>query len=143
MSGKSYIHQFGYFQLGKGTVQTVSSIVALHTPLTQTEYGSTQLEIATHNKVNTGGATTEQVFVKFDQSMVTKPAKDQVQFIIDLDVDSANGISITEIGLFATDPFNHETFLGTLGSLLCAYRGFTAISKSAAFALNFKWTLEF
>lgn len=135
-------HQFGYFQLGGGT-QTASSIVTLHTPLLRSEYGATDLELHDHNKVDTGGSTTAQTFVKFDSSMITKPALDQVQFIIDLDTDTANGEALTEIGLFATDPFNQGATTNVLGSLLCAYRTFTSITKSAAFALNFKWTIEF
>ena len=135
-------HQFKYFQLGTGTL-TTSSTVALTTPLTSGQYGSTDLLVVTHNKVDTGGGTTSQAFVAFDQSMVTRPAKDQVQFIIDLDVNTANGRAIREVGLFAADPFNHGGTTGTLGSLLCAYKTFDAITKSAAFALNFKWTIEF
>jgi hypothetical protein len=75
--------------------------------------------------------------------MINKPAPDQVQFIIDIDTDTANGEDISEVGLFARDPYDKKTSGGTEGSLLCAYRYIPAITKSASFALTFKWTIEF
>ena len=138
-------HIIRYFQLGSGNGSSAaSSITSLISVFGGADYGNTALNKVSHSRVTAGGAAAAtETFIEIDQAMINKPAEDQIQFVIDLDTDTANGESITEIGLFATDPYNLEVTTATIGSILCAYRYFSSITKSASFALTFKWTIEF
>ena len=138
-------YQIKYFQLGTaGSVSYSSSaLTQLETQFTQSDYGGTPLGLRSHYNADGSGGTTTQTFAELGAEAITKVSTDQVTYIIDLDTDTGNGKSVTEIGLFASDPLDLETSVGTKGSLLCSYRYFPAISKTTTFALTFKWTITF
>ena len=139
-------HQIRYFQLGTGgsSPYSVSSIVRLDTQFTESDYGDTSMELAQHYNTDGSGGTTLQHFVRLSNDSIVKVSSDQVTYIIELDSNTANGVSVSEIGLFADDPFGLSILgAGIKGSLLCAYRFFGAISKSSTFSLTFKWTISF
>jgi len=138
-------HQIRYFQLGTAgsLVYAVSSITQLDTAFVESNYGDTQMGLSQHYNTDGSGGTTLQHFVELSNESITKVSSDQVTYVIDLDTDTGNGVSVSEIGLYADDPFGLGDGGGTKASLLCAYRYFGAISKSSTFALTFKWTITF
>ena len=138
-------HQIRYFQLGKAgsVLYSTSSITQLETEYVSSEYGDTHMELSQHHNTDGSGGTTSQQFVKLSNESITKVSSDQVTYVIDLDTDTGNGVSVSEIGLYANDPFGLGDGGGTKASILCAYRYFGAISKSSTFALTFKWTITF
>jgi len=82
---------------------------------------------------------TDEYFSLIREGRVTKFFMDAFEAEIVLDEKTANGVSCTEIGLFARNPkgFYEDS------PLLMAYRTFTAIPKTKDFSLVFHWTLGF
>jgi hypothetical protein len=72
---------------------------------------------------------------------VEKVTKTSVRFVLILDRYTANGLEsdLNEVGLFMRNPRG----LAAEAPILATYRPFTAITKTSAFALVFKWTLQF
>jgi len=82
-----------------------------------------------------------KAFVRIPFNHVEKVTKTSVRFILVLDRYTANGLGfdLNEVGLFMRNPRG----LAAESPILVAYRPFTAITKTDAFALVFKWTLQF
>ena len=82
-----------------------------------------------------------KAFVRIPFNHVEKVTKTSVRFILVLDRYTANGLGVdlNEVGLFMRNPRG----LAAESPILVAYRPFTAITKTSAFALVFKWTLQF
>ena len=81
----------------------------------------------------------DQYFAKVRRGSVTKFFMDSFESEIVLDENTANGISISEVGLFAKNPkgFNQDS------PLLMAYKNFTAIPKTSDISLVFHWNIGF
>jgi len=136
----------GYLQLGMSGDNApfsaqASGLGALGLSLTNAQYGSTTVDIKQHHVWASGTLQTGEDFLVIPESMIGRPTEDRVVFQLVLDESTANGLStpLNEIGLFARNPFGNSTE----ASVLCAYRAFSNITKSSAFSLVIRWTLEF
>jgi hypothetical protein len=78
-------------------------------------------------------------FAEVVKGSVTKNFLDSFESQIVLDEKTANGLAITEIGLFARNPkgFYQES------PLLMAYRSFNALNKTEQFSLVINWSIGF
>jgi hypothetical protein len=139
-------YRIGYLQLGlsgdnEPFTSMGSGIGALGASLTASQYGSTTLDVRTHNVWASGTLQAGEAFLVVPESMIGRPAEDRVVYQLVLDESTANDLStpLNEIGLFSKNPFGTSTH----GSILCAYRAFSNITKSSAFSLVIRWTLEF
>lgn len=81
----------------------------------------------------------DQYFCKTTKGTVTKVFMDAFESEIVLDEKTANGKSISEVGLFARNPMGYKEDC----PLLMAYRTFTAIPKTSDFSLVMHWTIGF
>ena len=81
-------------------------------------------------------------------SNIQKVTPTSVRYTLVVDVNSCNGLVnnpgggklyLSEVGLFMMNPLNNSPPT----SILVAYRPFTGIYKTSAFALVFKWTIKF
>ena len=151
--------QLRYFQLGVSGdtvldtygVDQISLVSALGQVAGGTDYqtaGESNLPLASHELMNWNGnakptagglfGTTWQFGLISDNS-IKRVDLNSVTYILYVDRNTANGLTVNEVGLFMQNP------LGTAikRSQLCAYRPFTNIAKTDDFALVFKWTLNF
>jgi len=131
------------FQAGKGTTTAASSLHKLTTPLTAAEYGAnTDLTITSNNFYDpttaTGKSTTEQAFALLPPTQRTQLSNHSARFTLVLDENTANGITIKELGLFSKNPAGHNT----LSSVLACFKTITAVSKNNSFSLVFRWTVN-
>jgi len=131
----------GYFQIGDQGVTMASSLTQLAGPIDASEYGNTDLTISAINIGGTGGTVVKDSAYLNPQYI--KKNGNKVTYSLVLDEQTANSIAINEIGLFSRDPLLTETASVPPSAYLCCYRSFTAITKTEAFVLIFKWTLEF
>jgi len=78
-------------------------------------------------------------FANITKGSVTKNFLDSFESQIVLDENTANGLAITEVGLFSKNPkgFYEES------PLLMAYRSFAALNKTAEFSLIINWSIGF
>jgi len=147
-SGGTSIENFQIlnFQVGvSGDINTFGvSSFKLASSLSQVQYQSTGSEVfleylAPIENGSVLGTTTPFVRVPFNH--VEKVTKTSVRFILILDRNTANGIGmdLNEVGIFMRNPRG----LAAESPILVAYRPFTAITKTNAFSLVFKWTLQF
>ena len=83
--------------------------------------------------------TTKEAFVGVGNSRKTKVYFDAVEIEIVLDETTANGNTISEIGLFSKNPKG----LVRDTPLLMAYKKFTGIPKTKEYSLVFHWSLGF
>jgi len=81
----------------------------------------------------------DQYFAKIRRGSVTKFFMDSCESEIVLDENTANGVSITEVGLFAKNPkgFRQDS------PLLMAYKKFTAFPKTSDFSMVIHWNIGF
>jgi hypothetical protein len=142
-------YRIKYFQIGTGgdTVAdpAPSSLTSLGSPCVLSQYGDqASLIVGSHNLWQ-DGALSNNAFAKLDDANIRKYGNTGVSFTFDLDVNTANGVAIDEIGIFSADPFLrlYATQQGVRASVLCAYRKFPEITKTTKFALAFKWTIIF
>ena len=133
------------FQAGTGgsTGLAVSGTRALGTVLTGAQYGSeTNLEIRNHYRYDSHDANNQsdsrEAFAIIPKTRRTMIGDHSVRYTLVLDENTANGRDLDELGLFMKNPhgFAENT------SILVAYKYFTAISKTSAFGLIFRWTLN-
>ena len=125
----------GNFQIGTTSGAMVSSTIALTAPISEGDYGDTDLTLNTIFIAGTGN----QISAVINPVYISKTTSTKVTYSLVLEEAAANGLSVQEIGLFSRNPGNHAPAV----SYLCAYRSFAGISKNGSFALIFKWTLEF
>ena len=141
-------YQLTLFQAGTGGdgVTPLSGITSLGTALTGPQYGtSPDLTVKTDGDLWQNGSVAAAAFCEIKSQGITKTGNTSVSYRFTLGTESANGVSIDELGLFSFDPFRRFYVPGNdrTASLLCAYRKFPEISKSNSFALTFKWTITF
>ena len=127
-----------YFQVGTGSSTMVSGVTKLLDALTSAQYGESDLAISAVAIGGTGGTwVKDAAFI--NPAYVSKTSSTKVTYSLVLEETAAIGITIKELGLFSKNPLREPAPL----AYLCAYRSFAGISKTEAFALIFKWTLEF
>ena len=133
------------FQAGTGGSAglAVSSTIALGTVLTGAQYGSeTNLEIRNHYYYDSTDANNQsdskKAFAIIPKTRRTMIGDHSVRYTLVLDENTANSLALDELGLFMKNPhgFAENT------SILVAYKHFTAITKTSAFGLIFRWTLN-
>lgn len=167
--GSTFPSDYGpaYFQLGTGSptfhaLETSSFIYQVCAPLSWEQYGEdSSLTIEERYRgfyasSTTGGIYEElletsaplsaAVFSGADQyfgniigGRVTKHFLDSFESQIVLDENTANGLALTEIGLFSKNPkgFYQDS------PVLIAYRNFGALNKTAEFTLIINWSIGF
>jgi hypothetical protein len=146
-SGSSDISDFQItlFQLGvSGTAGLqVSSTGRLGSALALAEYGTGDIETASHTLIASGSEYTGEAFGVIDTAYIDKIGETSCRWRIILDENAANRSDsdpgINEIGIFGYNPLQR----GTAASYLAAYRTFTAIRKTSDFLLDFRWTITF
>ena len=81
----------------------------------------------------------DQYFSQIKEGRTTKYFMDSFESEIVLDENTANGNSISEVGLFAKNPkgFQEDS------PLLMAYKSFTAIPKTKDFSIVMHWSIGF
>ena len=121
---------------GPATFKLVSGI-------SQAQYQSSGSEahIELLTPIENGTVVAAAAFVRIPFNHVEKVTKTSVRFVLILDRYTANGIGmdLNEVGLFMRNPRG----VAAEAPILVTYRPFTAITKTNAFALVFKWTLQF
>ena len=139
-------YQILNFQVGvSGDINTYGvSSFKLVSGLTQVQYESSgsQAFIESLAPIENGLVVgSNAAFVRIPVNHIEKVTKTSVRFILVLDRYTANGVGfdLDEVGLFMRNPRG----LAAESPILVAYRPFTAITKTDAFALIFKWTLQF
>ena len=127
--------QIRYFQLGLSGSEglQVSSTAALEPALTSNEYGDASF-LLNDETANQDGPMGVIPF-----SHIKRLNGSRVMYQIMLDENTANGLTLNEIGLFSKNPEVGSPEL----PYLCAYRYFDDIEKTQNFSLLFKWTIEF
>jgi hypothetical protein len=127
------------FQVGDGNGTEVDTRSSLDAPFITSEYGAGSPLSLISSNVWERGATTSQIFAKIAPQNILKTGNNKVTFLLVLDENTANGQDINEFGLFSSNPLG----LSPQGSLLCAFKSIATISKSSAFSLIIKWTIQF
>jgi|TARA_Y100000310_G_scaffold57390_2_gene52581 hypothetical protein len=134
-------YQIKYAQLGMdGVAEAVNvSSYTLVTELTELQYGTSSMRIESHDQIKNGVLVPEDMIV-MPQEMIRRTAPNSVQYIITLDTNSTNEMTLNEIGLLMKNPTGYD---GDPRPMLVAYRVFNEITKKEEFSLIFKWTLSF
>jgi hypothetical protein len=78
-------------------------------------------------------------FANIARGSVTKNFLDSFEAQIVLDENTANGLALTEVGLFAKNPKGF--YLDT--PVMMAYRSFAALNKTSEFSLVINWSIGF
>ena len=133
--------QIVYFQLGtSGSLALqVFENGDLGNALSAGAYGvSASFEIDNHDYI-ASGATSNGDFGIIPFPYIKKVSPTRVMYQIHVGDATANSQTINEVGLWSRNPDS----LVTETSYLCAYRFFTALQKTDAFSVLFKWTIEF
>tara|TARA_R110000751_G_scaffold262756_1_gene362056 strand:- start:150 stop:743 length:594 start_codon:yes stop_codon:yes gene_type:complete len=141
-------YQIRYFQLGVSGASSlqVSGTESLSSVLTAAQYGTPNFMISQHDRHinmssinnNTAAGVTE-AYGLIPFSHIKKISPTRVMYQIFIGNDACNSKTLNEVGLFSKNPRSS----GTETSALCAYRWFGDIDKTDAFALMFRWTIEF
>ena len=81
----------------------------------------------------------DQYFASITEGYISKYFMDSFEAEIVLDENTANGIDISEVGLFAKNPkgFQEDS------PLLMAYKKFTAVPKTKDFSIVIHWSIGF
>jgi len=81
----------------------------------------------------------DEYFVRVKEREITKYLLNTIESEIVLDENSANGLDLTEVGLFCKNPrgFREDS------PLLIAYRNFAPVTKSSEYSLVIHWTIGF
>jgi hypothetical protein len=149
--------QIRYFQVGVSGDTKISSYGVSETSLVsalgqvagKTDYntvGDSVLPLVYHELMNWNGTTKldsqggdSWYFGVISDNSIKRVDLNSVTYILYIDRNSCNTITLNEVGLFMQNPLGSAT----KRSQLCAYRPFTNIAKTNDFALVFKWTLNF
>jgi len=111
-----------------------ASTMSTARPLTYTELLNTSAPLSS---IIFSGS--DEYFAKIKEGRVSRFFMDSFESEIVLDERTANGKSITELGLFAKNPkgFKDDS------PLLMAYRSFAAVGKTSEFSLVIHWSIGF
>jgi len=149
--------QIRYFQVGVSGDTKISSygvsevhlVSALGQVNGKTDYntvGDSVLPVVTHELMNWDGTKKldsqggdSWYFGIVSDNSIKRVDLNSVTYILYVDRNSCNTITLNEVGLFMKNPLGSDP----KRSQLCAYRPFTNIAKTDDFALVFKWTLNF
>jgi len=153
-------HIAGYFQVGIGRLnpdtqdpEKKSYISNLEAPLSYSNYGDEPAKVIdNHNlyKLHSGpfiGSISDSVeqstFVALPDAYSTKIIDGVAHFRLELDETTANGMPISEFGLFSRNP---DGKAGSPQSVLLAYKNFPIneqIDKTSDFSLIIDWQIKF
>ena len=137
--------QLTYFKIGTGgsLALQVSTTNDLGAALIQSEYGNGLIDIDIHNLVANGSVITSPgsptTFGVIPHAYIKRITNSKCMWQIVIDEQSANGEELNEVGLYCKNPYRTTPE----GSLLCAYRYFTPLSKTDSFILVIRWTIDF
>jgi len=133
-------YQIKYAQLGTdGIADYGVDTFTLVSELSRLQYGTSSMIIESHDQIKDGILFAEDMMV-MPQQMIRRTAPNSVQYIITLDTNSTNEITLNEIGLLMKNPTGND---GDPRPMLVAYRVFNEVTKKEEFSLIFKWTLSF
>jgi hypothetical protein len=125
-----------FFQIGSGTTAMVSSLTSLVSPLSSTDYNSTEVTLSS---TLVSDSAVAQSVIAIHPAYIYLSAANKVTYSITLDENTANNIDISECGLFSKNPYLQTPSV----AYLCAYRSFEDIPKRNSYTLIFNWTIEF
>jgi hypothetical protein len=150
--------QIRYFQLGVGGDDRLESYGVSETFLASalgqvngtSDYNSSQdsvVPIETHQLMDwDGGALLDSEgerelwnFALISDNAIKRVDLNSVTYILYVDRNSCNNLTLNEVGLFMKNPLGNATYR----SNLVAYRPFANVEKTDDFSLIFKWTLNF
>lgn len=135
-------YQITHFQVGVsgGANLEVSTTYQLSSPLTASQYGANSvLAIATLDQIVNGSVQTNKTFLAIPFNNITRVTDSSVRFSLLLDENTANNISVNEVGLFMRNPLNRST----PACILVAYRSHTTIPKTSDYSIIYRWTIQF
>lgn len=118
------------------------STYQLQGELAADDYGSGGLSVETWTPIENGSLAGDQTALpRIRFSNIHRVTDTSVRFTLVVDRDSCNDLpqDLDEVGLFMRNPRG----LASPSPILVAYRPFTAIRKTSAFSLLFRWTLTF
>lgn len=144
-----------YFQLGIGSLSGFlpsktldTNFYQLASPLAATDYGNTSLygPVTLSQLVAPNGNftsftefyRTEAAFIPLARGVKTDVNNSIVSVRITIDENMANGLSLTELGMFLRNPLGSPNFDEPL---LMAYKTFPSISKTSDFSLIVDWKI--
>ena len=137
-------YQILNFAIGSGGDPTDYGVSTfkLQDALLTADYGAGGLSVEDWFTIENGtviGSTVALPRIRF--SNIHRITDTSVRFTLVVDRDSCNDLSydLDEVGLFMRNPRG----LAPPTPILCAYRPFTAIRKTSAFSLIFRWTITF
>lgn len=109
--------------------------------LSEDQYGiGSNLSLLSHTLFRQQGDTVaNQIFAQVPYSMISRIDDDSVRFTLLVDENTANDITLNEVGLFSFNPKNQSPE----ESILCAYRVHSSIPKTDDFSLVYRWTIRF
>ena len=133
-------YQIKFAQLGTASNSEYGvSSFSLGSELTSIQYATSSLIIENHPQIKNGTLFDEDM-IFIPQEMIRRTAVNSVQYVITLDTDTANEITLNEIGLLMRNPTGNAS---EPNPILVAYRIFNDITKKPEFSLIFKWTISF
>ena len=117
--------QIQYFQLGVAANDSlqVSSTGSLSASLSEANYGTANFEISTHD-LSSGTPAAAQPFGVIAWPYIKKISPTRVMYQIFLGDEAAEGITLSEVGLFSKNPN-------------------LSVAKQDSFSVLFRWTIEF
>ena len=136
--------QITLFQLGTGAQSPINeSLTNLAAPLASgptAGYGANPgVEVVTQD-LWTGSSGASSAFGVIPIQYVKKVDDRRVSWQVVIDETTANGNTVTEIGIYSKNPLLTTP---TASAVMCAYRTYDAIAKASHFLLVFRWTIEF
>lgn len=142
-------------QIGTGVVDYIQGgtsnnfFYELKSALTKAQYGRNQKrKIITKNQITSinneinpiqeNAVTTQSAFLQIPKSSIILKKESGIQVRIIIDKNTANGLTLREIGLFTGDASNPRD--KTLA--LSCYKQFSPIQKTSDYSLIFDWTIQ-
>jgi len=139
-------YQIRYFQVGASSYpesMVNNSIVQLSAPISYSQYdpSSTTNLVVSSVAVKVAETTSSvQAAVLIPWQQIRRVSTTSVLYTLVLPRDSANEITLNEVGLFMRSPYKINT---VPTPLLVAYKKYPFVDKKAEFSLVYKWTIHF
>lgn len=144
LSGASTVTDFHLdrVQLGiSGNDSAGSAIYELSAPLSAaSQYGdNSNIAVVSATQIKSGADDANQVFALIPFANVSRVNDNTIRYNILIDENTANNLTLNEIGLFMKNPEGRVSD----ASILAAYREFSSIEKTNEFSLLFRWSITF
>jgi hypothetical protein len=107
--------------------------------LTRIQYNTSSLIIEDLEQIKNGSVPGSESMIFLPLDMIRRVSTNSVQWTLTLDTDTANDVTLNEIGLLMRNPTGSDT----VRPILVAYKTFPNITKKEEFHLIFKWTISF